>query len=52
MMMPLAVMVAAGVAVDDSVIEEHGQHLLHGKLWSAGVDAYAQLVQHVDCPLS
>ena len=39
--MPLAMMVAAGVAINDGAIEEHGQHLLHGKLWSASVDADA-----------
>ena len=52
MMMPLAVVVAAGVAVNDGAVEEHGQHLLHGKLWRASVDADAQLVQHVDRPLA
>jgi hypothetical protein len=50
--MPLAVVVAAGVAVNDGAIEEHRQHLLHGKFGSASVDADAQLVQHVDCPLA
>ena len=41
MVMSLAVMVAAGVTVNDGAIEEHRQHLLHGKLWSACVDADA-----------
>ena len=52
MMMSLAVVVAAGVAVNDGAVEEHRQHLLHRKLGSASVDADAQLVQHVDRPLS
>ena len=52
MMMPLAVVVAAGVAVDDGIIEEHRQHLLHGKFGSASVDADTQQVQHVDRPLA
>ena len=52
MMMPLAVVVAAGVAVDDGIIEEHRQHLLHRKFGSASVDADAKLVQHFDCPLA
>ena len=37
--MPLAMVVAAGVAVNDGAIEEHRQHLLHGKFGSASVDA-------------
>ena len=49
---PLAVVVAAGVAVNDGAVEEHRNDLLHGKLGSASVDADAQLVQHVDCPLT
>ena len=51
-MMSLAVMVAAGVAVNDGAVEEHRQHLLHGKFGSTSVDADAQLVQHVDRPLT
>ena len=50
--MSLAVVVAAGVAINDCTVEEHGQYLLHRKLGSASVDADAQLVQHVDCPLT
>lgn len=41
MMMSLAVVVAAGIAVNDCAVEEHGQHLLHGKFGSASVDADA-----------
>ena len=41
MMMPLAMMVAAGVTINDGAVEEHGQHLLHGKFGSACVDADA-----------
>lgn len=52
MVMPLAVVVAAGVAVNDSVVEEHRHDLFHGKLGGASVDADTQLVQHVDCPLA
>ena len=48
MVMPLAVMVAAGVAINDGAVEEHGQHLLHGKLGGASVDSDAQLIQHID----
>ena len=40
-MMSLTMVVAAGVAVNDGAIEEHRQHLLHGKLWSASMDADA-----------
>ena len=40
-MMSIAVMVAAGVAVNDGAVEEHRQHLLHGKFGSASVDADA-----------
>ncbi len=43
MVMPLAMMVAAGVTINDGAVEEHGQHLLHGKFGSASVDADAQL---------
>ena len=50
--MPLAVVVAAVVAINDGAVEEHRQHLLHGKFWSASVDADAQLVQHVNRPLT
>ena len=48
MVMPLAVMVAAGVAINDGAIEKHRQHLLHGKFGSSGVDSDAQLIQHID----
>ena len=41
MVMPLAMVVAAGVAINDGAIEEHGQHLLHGKFGSASMDADA-----------
>ena len=41
MVMPLAVVVTAGVAVNDGIVKEHGQHLLHGKIGSASVDADA-----------
>ena len=51
-MMSLAMMVATGIAVNDGIVEVHGQHLLHGKFGSASMDADAQLVQHVDCPLA
>ena len=40
-MMPLAMVVAARVTVNDGIVEEHRQHLLHGKLGSASVDADA-----------
>ena len=50
--MPLAVVVAAGVTINDGTIEEHRQHLLHGKLGCASVDADAQLVQHIDRSLA
>ena len=40
-MMSIAVMVAVRVAVNDGTIEEHCQHLFHGKLGSASVDADA-----------
>ena len=52
MMMPLAMVVTTGVAVNDGAVEEHGQYLLHRKLGSASVDADAQLVEHVDRPLA
>jgi hypothetical protein len=41
MVMSLAVVVAAGVAVNDGIVEVHGQHLLHGKFGSASMDADA-----------
>ena len=41
MVMSLAVVVAAGVAVNDGAVEEHRQHLFHRKLGSASVDADA-----------
>ena len=50
--MSLAVVMAAGVAINDGAIEEHGQHLLHRKLGCTSVYADAQLVQHVDRPLA
>ena len=43
--MSLAVVVAAGVAVNDGAIEKHRQHLLHRKFRSTGMDTNAQLVQ-------
>ena len=52
MVMPLAVMVAVRVAVNDGAVKEHRQHLLHRKFGSTSVDEDTQLVQHVDCPLS
>ena len=39
--MPLAMVVAAGVAVNDGAVEEHRQYLLHGKIGSTSVDADA-----------
>ena len=41
MVMTLAVVVAAGVTVYDGAVKEHRQHLLHGKLGCASVDADA-----------
>lgn len=52
MVMPLAVVVAAGVTVNDSVVEEHRQHLLHRKFGGAGMDTNAQLVQKIDSALA
>jgi hypothetical protein len=52
MVMSLAMMVAAGVTINDGAVEEHGQHLLHGKFGSAGVDTNAQLVQQIDSALA
>ena len=52
MVMPLAMMVAAGIAVNDGAIEEHRQHLLHRKFGGAGVDMNAQLVQQIDSALA
>ena len=52
MVMPLAMMVAAGVTINDGAVEEHGQHLLHGKFGSASMDADAQLVQKIDSTLA
>lgn len=43
--MPLAVVMAAGVTVNDGAIEKHRQHLLHRKFGGAGMDTNAQLVQ-------
>ena len=40
-MMALAVVVTAGIAVNDGAVEEHRQHLLHGKFGSASMDADA-----------
>jgi hypothetical protein len=39
--MPLAMVVTTGVAVNDGIVEVHGQHLFHGKFGSASVDADA-----------
>ena len=50
--MPLAVVVAAGVAVNDGAIEKHRQHLLHRKLGRASMDTNAQLVQQIDSTLA
>ncbi len=50
--MPLAVVVAAGITVNDGAVEEHRQHLLHRKLWCAGMDVNAQLVQKIDSTLA
>ena len=52
MVMPLAMMVAAGVTINDGAVEEHRNDLLHGKLGSASVDADAQLVQKIDSTLA
>ena len=43
--MPLAVVVAAGVAVNDGAVEEHRKYLFHRKLGGTGMDTNAQLVQ-------
>lgn len=50
--MSLAVVVAAGIAVNDGVVEKHCQHLLHRKFWRASVDTNAQLVQQIDSALA
>ncbi len=52
MVMPLAMVVAARVAVNDGAVEEHRQHLLHRKLRGAGMDTNAQLVQKIDSALA
>ena len=39
--MSLAVVMTAGVTINDGAVEEHGQHLLHGKFGSASMDADA-----------
>ncbi len=44
-MMPFAVVVTAGVTINDGAVEKHRQHLLHRKLGCASMDANAQLVQ-------
>ena len=51
-MMPLAVVVAAGITVNDGAVEEHRQHLIHRKLGCASVDTNAQLVQKIDSALA
>jgi hypothetical protein len=51
-MMALAVVVTAGIAVNDGAVEEHRQHLFHRKLGSASVDTNAQLVQEIDSTLA
>ena len=43
--MSLAVVVAAGVTVNDGAVEKHRQHLLHRKLGCTSMDTYTQLVQ-------
>ena len=42
MVMPITMMVATGVTVNDGAVEEHRQHLFHGKLESTSVDADAE----------
>jgi len=43
--MSLAVVVTAGIAVNDGAVEKHRQHLLHRKLRSTGMNTDTQLVQ-------
>lgn len=43
--MPLAVVVATGIAINNGAVEKHGKHLLHRKLGGASMDTNAQLVQ-------
>ena len=50
--MSLAVVMAAGVAVNDGAVEEHRQDLLHRKLGCASMDTNAQLVQQIDSTLA
>jgi hypothetical protein len=51
-MMALAVVVTAGVTVNDGAVEKHRQHLLHRKLGRASMDTNAQLVQQIDSTLA
>ena len=44
-MMTLAVVVTAGIAVNDGAVEKHRQDLFHRKLGGASMDTNAQLVQ-------
>ena len=50
--MSVAVVMAAGIAVNDGAVEKHRQHLLHRKLRSTSMDTNAQLVQKIDSPLA
>ena len=43
--MSLAMVMTAGVTVNDGAVEKHRQHLLHRKLGGASMDTNAQLVQ-------
>ena len=52
MVMPLAMMVAAGLTINDGAVEEHRKYLLHRKLGGASMDANAQLVQKIDSTLA
>ena len=40
-MMALAVVVTAGITINDGAVEKHRQHLLHRKLGCAGVNTNA-----------
>ena len=45
MVVSFAMVVAAGVAINDSAVEEHRHHLLYRKLRCASVYVNAQLVE-------
>ena len=51
-MMTLAVVVTAGIAVNDGAVEKHRQDLFHRKLGCASMDTNAQLVQEIDSALT